>query len=209
MRRRTAVVMLWFAVAAAVVAVAASVAASARYAAFRPLSHPFLAICVTSVLAIVALHTLMRESTARLHTQTSVGVLSLCTAAAGLLYAKVSPLLLEAYDPRVIATAPDVTVVAWRQELTFDHHVVLRLRSRHWLLSRDGTADLACFTDPLSARALTGPNAGWYFASAGVTGATLVARTADGREWRAGFDPATLRPTTPLIDRCSGADYVD
>lgn len=48
-------------------------------------------------------------------------------------------------------------------------------------------------------------NDAWTFASATVTGDTVHARTTDGREWRAGYDPGTLRPTTPVVDRCSGA----
>ncbi|MEV4131953.1 hypothetical protein AB0J72_07285 [Dactylosporangium sp. NPDC049742] len=200
MGRRTAVVMLAVAAAAVVVTVAAAVAAHARYVASEPLAHPFLAGFVAATVAIVAVLGLMPESTRRLLTQTGIGLLGLAVGAAGLV--SVSAEVYDPHAPTVVASGPDVRVVAWQQDVIVRQEQTLRLRSRDGLLSRAGTATVACFVhDPYTGHGLDA----WTFASATVVGNSLVAKTVDGQEWRVEVDPATLRPTTPVVDRCTGA----
>ncbi|MFF5225753.1 hypothetical protein [Dactylosporangium sp. NPDC000521] len=200
MGRRTAVVMLGVAAGAVVVTVAAAVAANARYAAFAPLAHPFLTVFLAAVVAIVAVRGLMPESTRRLVTQAGTGLLGLLVGAAGLV--AVSGEEYEPHAPTVVASGPDVRVVAWQQNVIVRQEQKLRLRSRDGLLSRDSTATVACFVnDPYAGHELDA----WTFASATVVGDEIVAKTVDGQEWRVSFDAATLRPATPVIDRCTGA----
>ena len=192
--------MLAVAGGAVVVTVAAAVAAHARYAAFAPLAHPFLTVLLAAVVAIVAVRALMPEGNGRLLVQAGAGLLGLLVGAAGVV--SVSGEEYEPHAPTVVASGPDVRVVAWQQNVIVRNEQKLRLRSRDGLLSRDGTAAVACFVnDPHAGHELDA----WTFASATVVGNELVAKTVDGQQWRVAFDPATLRPTTAVIDRCTGA----
>jgi hypothetical protein len=199
MQRKAAIAALAFAVAAVVITAAAAVAVQQRYAAFRPLDHPFLTGIAASVVAALALRTRIREETRRLLAQAGAGALGLAAITTGALVTAAT--LNGPHDPRVLATGPDVQVVAWRVPAVGVEHLQLRLRSRAGLLSRDGAADLACVIDPAA-----GLVNSWTLGTATLDGAdTLLVRTTDGQQWRVRFDPATLRPTDPPADRC--ADY--
>lgn len=192
--------MLAVAAGAVVVTVAAAVAAHAGYVAFEPLAHPFLVGFGAALVAIVAVLGLMPESTRRLLTQTGIGLLGLAVGAAGVV--SVSAEVYDPHTPTVVASGPDVRVVAWQQDVIVRQEQTLRLRSRDGLLSRDGTATVACFVhDPYTGHGLDA----WTLASVTIVGNEMVAKTVDGQERRVSFDPATLRPTTPVIDRCTGA----
>ena len=197
MRRGTALIMLWFAASAVAVAVLATVTTALRYPALTPIAHPFLTVIAAAVLTIAALRGVLPEGVERQVAQAMTGLFAVIVGAVGLVLQIVqqgSP-----RQPEVVATGTDVQVVAWRHDDITRDYRLLRLRTRAGLLSRDGTADVACFLDEGDF------HPGWTFASATVTGDLVVARTADGQEWRVKFDPATLRPSTPAIDRCAGA----
>lgn len=197
MRRRTALVMLSAAAAAVAVTVLASVLAALRYAAFRPLDHPFLAGLLAMVVAIVALRGLRPEGTARLLQQTGLGLLAVVIGVAGLALGDQE---FRPHHPVVVASGPAVRVVAWRAGTGARPQLLLRLRTSDGLLSRDAAEDVACFIDERQEAF-----ASWAFASATVVADGLLVKTVDGQQWRVTFDPATLRPTTPAIDRCTGA----
>jgi hypothetical protein len=149
---------------------------------------------------IVALRGLMAESTRRLLAQAGTGLLGLVVGVAGLLAADTARR--EPRTPVVVASAPHVHLVSWLHSDYGTYEMLLRLRSRDGLLSRDGAADLACFVH-WGGGFVEFPE--WTYTSATVTGSTVIVLTADGQQWRVTFDPATLRPTAPKIDRCTGA----
>ncbi|GAB3839725.1 hypothetical protein ACFPIJ_34550 [Dactylosporangium cerinum] len=197
MRRGTALIMLWFAGSAVAITVLAGLTTALHYPALTPIAHPFLAILVAAVMAIIALRGVLPESTERVVAQACTGLFAVVVAVVAALVHSAGEF--SPRQPEVVATGTDVRVVSWRQDDVPRRHLRLRLRSRAGLFSRDGTTDVACFLDE------GGAYPDWTFASATVTGDLLVARTADGQEWRVKFDPETLRPTTPAIDRCTAA----
>ncbi|GAA3243567.1 hypothetical protein GCM10010532_085890 [Dactylosporangium siamense] len=190
--------MFWFAGSAVAVTVLAGITTTLRYPALTPISHPFLAILIAAVMVIIALRGVLPESTERLVAQACTGLFAVIVAVVGAVLHSAGEF--SPRQPEVVAAGTDVQVVSWRQDDMSRQLLLLRLRSRDGLLSRDGTTDVACFLDKVG-----GAYPDWTFASATVTGDLLVARTADGQEWRVTFDPATLRPTTPAIDRCTAA----
>jgi len=104
-------------------------------------------------------------------------------------------------SPSVVATSAGLSVVSYRSPGLFrSDAVVLRLRTREGLASREGTADIACFLVPSSG---AGPE--WLFGGAEFTGRDEVAVHArDGTTWRIRVDPRKLTAAGP-VDRCSGA----
>jgi hypothetical protein len=202
MRRRAAVTALVVTAMAVVLTVIAAVdAAHGRHVALRPLNHPFLAGFLAAVVTIVALRSLMPEGTLRLLTQAGAGALGLLVGAVGLVDA--SEKEYEPHAPKVVAEDRSVQVIAWQiTEVGSGRHVLLRLRTRDGLFSRDGTGDLGCFID--------GPvpkdEEAWAFSRATLAGGdTLLVHTTAGEEWQVRFNPKTLRPLTPMIDRCTTA----
>jgi hypothetical protein len=181
--------------------IAAVDAAHGRHVALRPLNHPFLAGFLAAVVTIVALRSLMPEGTLRLLTQAGAGALGLLVGAVGLVDA--SEKEYEPHAPKVVAEDRSVQVIAWQiTEVGSGRHVLLRLRTRDGLFSRDGTGDLGCFID--------GPvpkdEEAWAFSRATLAGGdTLLVHTTAGEEWQVRFNPKTLRPLTPMIDRCTTA----
>jgi hypothetical protein len=203
MRRRIAVIALC--VTATVFAVTSAAAVDAghgQHLALRPLDHPFLAFILTAFVVTVVMPGLMRPSVWRAVIRAGIGLLGLLVAAVGVIAVELPS---DELHPReVVASGPDVQVVAWQysyQDGLESRYARLRLRSREGLFSRDGAADLACFV-------YWGGWSGypkWTSVSAEVTGHTLTVRTGDDRRWQVSFDPASLRPTTPMINRCAGA----
>jgi hypothetical protein len=104
-------------------------------------------------------------------------------------------------DGKVVATSAQFEVVSYRASGLFGSDtVVLRLRTRQGLTSREGSADIACFISPRSG---AGPE--WLFGRADVTGNDEVAVvTKDGTRWPIRFDARTLSAADPL-DRCTNA----
>ncbi|MGI5238735.1 hypothetical protein [Dactylosporangium sp. CA-139066] len=203
MRRRTAVAALVVTAMAVILTVVAAVDADhGRHVALRPLNHPFLVGFLAAVVTIVALLSLVPEGTPRLLAQAGAGALGLLVGAVGLVGASLEEY--EPHAPKVVAADRALQVIAWQvTEVGSGRHVLLRLRTRDGLFSRDGTGDLGCFIDDEWAAK---HEEAWTFSRATLAGGdTLVVHTTAGEEWQVRFNPKTLRPLTPMIDRCTTA----
>jgi len=192
-RRRLAIGL----VAAAVTVAAATVVAGVDGGPGRgghvhlwPLSHPFLGVAVAGVLVAVATRRAVRVVAA---------LIAVAALGAGVLV-RLLPVD-RPTSPAVAATSADLSVVSYRSPGLFrSDAVVLRLRTREGLASREGTADIACFIVPSSG---AGPE--WVFGRVEFTGRDEVAVHArDGTMWRIRVDPRKLTAAEP-VDRCSGA----
>ena len=166
-----------------------------------PLAHPFQGIAVAAALIVVAGQYGLRRPGARTATQiagTLVAVIALGLGTIGFLFGDRFP------APPVLATSADLQVVSYRLPgLLGSGEVVLRLRSRDGLASREAERDIACFAVPSSG---AGPE--WLFGGAEFTGPDEVAVHArDGSTWQIRVDPRTLTAPEPL-DRCSRAPDV-
>ncbi|MGI5182318.1 hypothetical protein ACQEVZ_39150 [Dactylosporangium sp. CA-152071] len=203
MRRRTAITALVVTAMAVVLTVVAAVDADhSRHVTLRPLNHPFLAGFLAAVVTIIALLSLMPDGTPRRLTQAGAGALGLLVGAVGLVDASEEEY--KPHTPKVVAEDRSLQVIAWQiTEVGSGRHVLLRLRTRDGLFSRDGTGDLGCFIDDEWAAK---DEEAWTFNRATLTrGDTLVVHTTAGEEWQVRFNPKTLRPLTPMIDRCTTA----
>lgn len=104
---------------------------------------------------------------------------------------------------RVVATSPGYEIVAHRVSAGWltDHRLLLRLRSRDGLASRESGDNLACFLD----NERDEPPQSWFLDRAEfVTGHAVRLHAANGFTWEVPFDPGTLAPGR-LVDQCAVA----
>jgi hypothetical protein len=142
----------------------------------RPEVRGPMAGFLAAVVTIVALRSLLPEGTPRLRTRAGAGALG----------------------PLAVAEVRSVRVIAWQvTEVGSGRQVLLRLRTRDGVFSRDGSGDLGCLIDDEWAANDEG--------AALAGGDTLVVHTTAGEERQVRFNPKTLHPVTPMIDRCTTA----
>jgi hypothetical protein len=202
LRRRIALGLTVTAIAGAAVTVLAAVdggPGAGGHVHLWPLAHPFLGVAVAGAMLAVAAQLAVGHRARRLSSQ---AVAALITVAALFLGWAAHTLRFSDFTERsVVANSADIEIVSYRSAGFFrSDTIVLRLRTRDGITSREGTADLACFIVPESG---AGPE--WLFDRADVTGKDEIAVTAkDGTVWRIRFNDRTLTAVEPL-DRCGDA----
>jgi hypothetical protein len=163
------------------------------------LAHPFLGVASAGAMLAGAAHLAVQHRVRRLSAQVVAALVAVAALLAGMAAGNLS--FLGVSDSSVVARSADFEIVSYRSPVLFSSdRIVLRLRTRDGLASREGTADLACFITPESG---AGPE--WLFGRAEVTGKDRIAAVAkDGTTWPIRFDARTLSAVEPL-DRCHDA----
>lgn len=164
-----------------------------------PLAHPFLGVAIAGAMLAVAAQLAVRHRVRRLSSQVVAALVTVVALCLGM--AAQSPGFSDFSEESVVATSADFEIVSYRSAGFFSSDtIVLRLRTREGVASREGTADLACFIVPES-----GAGTEWLFGRAEVTGKDEIAVVAkDGTMWRIRFNDRTLSAVGPL-DRCRDA----
>jgi hypothetical protein len=199
-------------VAAAVTATATILAAAygggsdgqGGYVYLRPLAHPFLGVSIAAALLATAAQLAVQHRVGRLSAQAAAAVVAAVASGMGaLVYVQGDMFMVS--EESVVATSAEFELVSYRSPVFLrSDEIVLRLRTRDGLASREGTEDLACFSVPTSG---AGPE--WLFDRASFTGNDEIAVVAgDGTMWQIRFNTRALS-TVNSLDRCTAApDYL-
>ncbi|MGI5238605.1 hypothetical protein [Dactylosporangium sp. CA-139066] len=207
LRRRVALGLAAGAVVVAVVTVFAAVdggPGAGGHVHLWTLAHPFVGVAIAGAMLVGAAQLAVQHRIRRLSSQAAaalITVFALCSGEAAH-YGTFSDLS----EASVVATSVKFEIVSYRSAGFFSSDtIVLRLRTREGIASREGRDDLACFITPESG---AGPE--WLFGRAEVTGKDEIAVFAkDGTMWRIRFNARTLSAVEPL-DRCRDApDIMD
>lgn len=170
------------------------------YVYLHVVAHPFVGLAVgVGILALAARVAFDRRAVV-LGIQWLAAVIATVALIMGARFAKLERPLAATEGP-VVASSARFEVVSYQAPTLFaTDSVVLRLRSRAGLVSREGAVDLACFATPTA-----GVAAASLFDRAQFIGRDQIeVRTRDGKVWIVTFDAKTLEPVARL-DRCTGA----
>ncbi|MFG2041677.1 hypothetical protein [Dactylosporangium sp. NPDC048998] len=205
-RRRLALGLLVAAAAIATVAILATADGgqlqvnppNGGHVYLRPLAHPFLGVAIAAAMLATAAQLAVQHAARRFSAQAAAALVAAVALFLGMLGYSMGDAL---SDESVVATSADFKVVSYRSPGFFSSdRIVLRVRTREGLTSREGSENLACFIDQTSG---AGPE--WLFDRASFTGNDEIAVFAkDGTMWRIRFNTRTLSALGPL-DRCTEA----
>jgi hypothetical protein len=153
-----------------------------------PLARPFLGVAIAGAMVAAAAQLAVQHRARRLSSQAAAALIAAAALCLGTLDHGLDMFALSGGS--VVAASADFEVVSYRSPGFFSSDmVVLRLRTRDGIASREGRDDVACFISPTSG---AGPQ--WLFDRAEVTGDDEIAVVAkDGTTWRIRFSTRTLR----------------
>jgi hypothetical protein len=197
--RRIAVIgLLVLGIAAPVVALIAYLD-DHHFVYLRLVAHPFAGIAAGAILCALAARLGLQSRGAVVVIQWLAVAIAVTSLVLGARVAKQKAQFVEVRGP-VVASTTGYEVIQYNSPTLYRiDSVVLRLRSRAGLASREGAVDLACFAVPGPGIATSSIFDGASFLDSG----RVELRTRDGMRWIVAFDGKTLRPVNRL-DRCTG-----